>query len=44
MLKTSTICDKIHDFNQVDNRPCKKKTIKQEAINLSEKETDKEQG
>lgn len=32
MLKTSTICDKIHDFNQERNRPCKKRTIKQKEF------------
>ena len=29
MLKTCSICGKIHDFNQVCNRPCKKKTTRQ---------------
>jgi 5-methylcytosine-specific restriction endonuclease McrA len=29
MLKTCSICGRIHDFNQVCTRPCKKKTTRQ---------------
>ena len=32
MLKTCSICGRIHDFNQVCTRPCKKKTTRQNAF------------
>ena len=32
MLKTCSICGRIHDFNQVCNRPCKKKITRQNAF------------